>query len=81
MMAASFGPGAGGFTPPLNLPIPALPPMSPPASVMEAMSVRALQSAIHDDGPFSKDGEFLQAAPALQDGGMNLPPFVEGVGR
>lgn len=48
---------------------------------MDAMSARALQSAVDDDGPFQKDGEFLQNAPTVSDGGMTLPGFVSEVGR
>jgi hypothetical protein len=62
MTNATFGGAGSAYTPSsillikLDMPMPAIPPIVPPSTVMDAMSAQAIQSVIMDDGPYPKDG-------------------------
>jgi hypothetical protein len=62
MNNVGFGGAGSVYTPSSTLlvksdiPMPSIPPILPPSTVMDAMSAKALQSVIMDDGPYPKDG-------------------------
>jgi hypothetical protein len=55
---------------------PSVPTVDPPAPHMDGVSTRTTRPGAMDDGPYEKDGFFVEVNPQLTTGSFNLQPLV-----
>lgn len=55
---------------------PTVPILSPSAANMDGVSTRTTRPGQQDDGPYEKDGVFVEINPQLSTGSFNLQPLT-----